>query len=279
MGVLHVMRGKSRQVADLIPVDYVCNTILTAAWHTALNPPGRRIPIFHSASSGTPPPTTAPPPPTCASKRVGGGAGKNPTDWWTIITVGIQWFRRNPIKHELKQFPFAFVVHNYWLFLMAHILLHTTPAAVGDVLRMLQGRNAKLVAGSNHLYTVITQLAPFTSRQWQFLADNVDTKLLASMSAQDKNIFEIEVRKIDWEIYAITLVRAAPMFFHTRHTTHRTTHTTHDTHDTHDTRTAARTHGWCVVQAKGLVQFLLKEELTNNLAAAILEKKKFTAAL
>jgi hypothetical protein len=54
MGVLHVMRGKSRQVADLIPVDYVCNTILTAAWHTAHNPPGRRIPIFHSASSGTP---------------------------------------------------------------------------------------------------------------------------------------------------------------------------------------------------------------------------------
>jgi hypothetical protein len=34
-----------------------------------------------------------------------------------------------------------------------------------------------------------------------------------------------------------------------------------------------------VVQAKGLVQFLLEQELTNNLAAAILEKKKFTAAL
>jgi fatty acyl-CoA reductase len=213
MGVLHVMRGKSRQVADLIPVDYVCNTILTAAWHTAHNPPGRRIPIFHSASSG-----------------------KNPIDWWTVITVGIQWFRRNPIKNELKQYPFAFVVNNYWLFLIAHIILHTTPAAIGDVIRMMQGRHAKLVTGSNHLYTVITQLTPFTSRQWQFLADNVDTKLLASMSEEDKNIFEIEVRKIDWEIYIITL-------------------------------------------AKGLVQYLLKEELTNNIAVAIGEKKKFTAAL
>jgi hypothetical protein len=125
-----------------------------------------------------------------------------------VITVGIQWFRRNPIKNELKQYPFAFVVNNYWLFLIAHIILHTTPAAIGDVIRMMQGRHAKLVTGSNHLYTVITQLTPFTSRQWQFLADNVDTKLLASMSEEDKNIFEIEVRKIDWEIYIITLVRA-----------------------------------------------------------------------
>jgi hypothetical protein len=163
-------------------------------------------------------------------------AGKNPTDWWTIITVGIQWFRRNPIKHELKQFPFAFVVNNFWLFLIAHIIFHTTPAAIGDVLRMLQGRNAKLVAGSNHLYTVITQLTPFTSRQWQFLADNVDTKLLASMSEQDKNIFEIEVRKIDWEIYTITLVRPPPP-----NTIIIITHNTQHTAHTHDTTRRTRT--------------------------------------
>jgi len=212
MGVLHVMRGKSQQVADLIPVDYVCNIALTAAWHTGLNPPGRRIPIFHSASSG-----------------------KNPTNWWTVVTVGTHWFRRNPIKNELKQYPFAFFVNNFWLFLFAHSIFHTAPAAAMDLLRVLQGRRAKLISSSNKLYTVISQLAPFTSHQWQFLADNVDTKLLASMSEKDKQIFEVEVRNIDWEIYIITI-------------------------------------------AKGLVRFLLKEELTNNIAATIGEKK-FQAAL
>lgn len=151
------------------------------------------------------------------------------------MTVGCQWFRRHPIKNELKQYPFAFFVKNFWLYLLAHSLFHTAPAAAMDIIRIAQGRRAKLVSGSNKLYTVISQLAPFTSHQWQFLADNVDTKLLASLSEEDKKIFQIEVRDIDWDTYVMTI-------------------------------------------AKGLVRFLLKEELTNNILEAIGEKKKLTKA-
>jgi hypothetical protein len=40
---------------DVIPVDMVANALLAASYHTAMNPPGKRLPIYHVSTGSTNP--------------------------------------------------------------------------------------------------------------------------------------------------------------------------------------------------------------------------------
>lgn len=49
------MPGLPNGIMDIIPVDLVANALLAASYHTATNPPGKRLPIYHIGSGSTNP--------------------------------------------------------------------------------------------------------------------------------------------------------------------------------------------------------------------------------
>lgn len=49
------MPGFGKGIMDVIPVDMVSNALLAASYHTAINPPGKRLPIYHISTSSSNP--------------------------------------------------------------------------------------------------------------------------------------------------------------------------------------------------------------------------------
>jgi hypothetical protein len=44
------MPGNPKYIMEIVPVDTVVNAVLGAAFHTAMNPPVNRVPIYHCAT-------------------------------------------------------------------------------------------------------------------------------------------------------------------------------------------------------------------------------------
>lgn len=189
LGALHTMHGEQSLVSDMIPVDTISSIIIAAAWRTASQygttsekgVAARKpsLPIYHGTTST-----------------------KNPTQWSASRYIISGYFRRHPAKRSVGP-VWAFYVKNRILHRIAHHLAHTVPAALADAKTLTQGGKAKMVKKANKLLEAQKTLAYFTTHQWFFSTENVDA-LIDAMNEEDLRFFNIDVRKIDWELYFLT---------------------------------------------------------------------------
>eukprot|EP01130_Rhizamoeba_saxonica_P000723 TRINITY_DN10656_c0_g1_i1.p1 TRINITY_DN10656_c0_g1~~TRINITY_DN10656_c0_g1_i1.p1 ORF type:complete len:468 (+),score=93.39 TRINITY_DN10656_c0_g1_i1:18-1421(+) len=179
LGAIHVMRGKSYAISDLIPVDFTTNLIILAAWRTALEPPvGKKIKIYHSATSDT-----------------------NPHTWGNHRLMINSYFQRNRPKKSLS-YPYAMIVHNPILFYILHVMMHSLPAVYGDARRVSKGKKPKLKQASKRIFNTIKGLEFFTSNSWIFSTKNTRS-ICNSLNEVDSEIFNIDTTTINWELYII----------------------------------------------------------------------------
>eukprot|EP01125_Pyxidicula_operculata_P022755 TRINITY_DN9554_c0_g1_i1.p1 TRINITY_DN9554_c0_g1~~TRINITY_DN9554_c0_g1_i1.p1 ORF type:complete len:466 (+),score=37.36 TRINITY_DN9554_c0_g1_i1:56-1453(+) len=187
LGALHFMIGSGSCVVDLIPVDYVANTILSVSWYTAENPPGERMPIYHSASSG-----------------------KNPITWERFRHILVGYFHRNPAKKALSR-SWAYYISNPSLFWLSHTLFTRVPATVTDVRRWTKGEPPKMVANSKTLYNVCMSLSFFTSHSWCFANNNTES-VVQALNNVDSEMFYIDPATIHWETLVIYMCEGIKKF-------------------------------------------------------------------
>jgi len=180
MGVLRVMHGSNEILADFIPVDLVCNTIVAAAWHTSLPKDSTDLSVFH-CTTGT----------------------RNPCLWHVPRQMIPAFFRLNRPKRNIG-YPLAFFIQNDLLFNIASFVLHVLPAMVIDLARLVSGKKAFMVKASMRLHTAINSLAHFTSHNWFFVSQKVEN-LMNRMNEQDLEIFKIDANVIQWEHYLIIM--------------------------------------------------------------------------
>lgn len=178
LGLLHVMIGQRNCIMDCIPVDHVVNIILTASWHTALNPPGKRMPIYHASS------TT-----------------KNPLTWGQLRDSTVGYFQRHPPKRATSWIGGGFTKHfiTFWL---VHVLLTGLPAAALDTKLVIRGKPPRMVAGAKMLGNVVARLSYFTSNTWMFANHNTEA-LRESLNSSDAELFPMDIGKLNWEIWTI----------------------------------------------------------------------------
>lgn len=109
-GTLQCIKIDPESYMDAIPVDYVCNLILSAAWYNVYhNRSTPEINIFHSTSGQT-----------------------NPYTWGKAIALITECARRNPSKHCLW-YPHIFFVRSQILYNLCDLALHYFPAFCVDV--------------------------------------------------------------------------------------------------------------------------------------------------
>ncbi|XP_077066709.1 LOW QUALITY PROTEIN: fatty acyl-CoA reductase 1 [Siphateles boraxobius] len=177
-GILRTMRASNNAVADLVPVDVVINATLAAAWYSGSQRHARpRSMLVYNCTTG----------------------GINPFHWGEVEYCINMTFKTNPLEQafrrpnvNLRSNPFT---NQYWT-----TVSHTLPALLYDGVLMLTGQKPRMMKTITRLHKAMMVLEYFTSHSWVWNTDNV-TMLMNQMGAEDKKVFNFDVRQLHWAEY------------------------------------------------------------------------------
>lgn len=185
-GMLRSMIGDLNAVADIIPVDFSANMMLAIAWHRVVKRHST-IPIYHLTTGML-----------------------NGCTWGNLCTILTRHFKTYPFEGVFRRPNFSFesrkLMHFYWCYIS-----HKIPAFIADMTSFCAGQRPIM----NKLYGKIERatrsLIYFTSRGWEFSMDNY-RGLIQDMSPQDRETFNFDVEKLDWNTYFVRFVLGIKQF-------------------------------------------------------------------
>ncbi|PZC72878.1 hypothetical protein B5X24_HaOG210403 [Helicoverpa armigera] len=180
LGLMHALFTDNETRVGLIPVDYVNNTTIAAAYETAKRVAAgdNNIKIYTVT-----------------------GSTRNPAKWGKLHEY-ISTESRKYTTPLAVFYGFAWQTTNPIIFWIYSWLLHLIPAYVVDAVCFAIGKERRFVKIYKKMYKLQVVLSYFTCFQWRFIDDNT-AKLFDSLSETDKVIFEFDVNKIDWKEYMV----------------------------------------------------------------------------
>ncbi|KAL1414456.1 hypothetical protein MTO96_000860 [Rhipicephalus appendiculatus] len=175
LGMLQSVLAEKEFVGDIVPVDVVANMLICVAWHTAETRP-KDLEVYHCTS--------------------GALAGRT----WAYLTGGIQReFRRHPLPNAVR-FP-KFHLTNSQLWHSVNLwCLHYLPALVVDLALQLHGQKPRFVRHYHKICKAINALKYFLTHEWLFRSNNA-LRLLQELSPTDAQLFDFDVRRLEWRSY------------------------------------------------------------------------------
>lgn len=126
---------------------------------------------------------------------------KNPVTWGWIRDITGGFFDRHPPKKRVGR-PSTRFIPNAVGHAVANAALHFGPAAILDAQRVITGKKARMLKATYILHKAIKSIGFFPNNQWFYANDNVDL-LIDEMNEEDKKLFRIDVRELNWELYLI----------------------------------------------------------------------------
>jgi len=172
------MVGEQEFVADLVPVDFVVNTLIAAGWHIATGP--RSVVVYD-----------------CASGEM------NPLHWYsysrmtnraaiTTPSLNVQWYPH-------FEFRSSRIVN-----LAFDLFCHFPLAFLLDVIRTALGQKPIMMKLARKMRTM-TKLAEFcVTRDWVLHTDNLRNMLEDLSASGDRDVFDFDMCSINWECYLKT---------------------------------------------------------------------------
>lgn len=204
VGLLRVLQGRSSNHADMVPADYVINSVLAAAWDVATiksindnkevqDKDSREekfeseIPVYNFVS--TP---------------------EKPLTWELFQDLSTKHCLQIPSEKCIWHSTFT-MTENVYIHAILVFLLHTLPAYIVDFLAICIGRKPMLVKGYQKINKFANVLSYFCQRQWKFSNDNVQS-LWRRLKKQDQELFEFSMKKLDWDLYFYTYTRGGRVY-------------------------------------------------------------------
>lgn len=166
--------------ADVIPVDFVSNSLIVIAAHTANSALERNL-VYHLTTGS-----------------------KNPLTWgklldWCQITI-----KTKPFLKQIRPLASKPVVSNNLYGRISHemtkIFSHYCFAMFADCIVMLCGHRPFLWKITKRMHQGFDTLQPFTSREWEFVNENY-FKIYNMLSEEEKKMFISDVTQINWFKY------------------------------------------------------------------------------
>jgi len=190
VGLLRCMCANPNFVADLIPGDFVINSILAASWDihiqwkehnnsnniiqsNCLSDEAFLPPIFNSISSNT-----------------------NPLTWGEFSAISRTVSRNNPSSKLIWPVMLK-LTGNKNEFNIYCFLLHTIPAYIVDFLARLTGRKPKLMDAYRKIHKFCDVIAYFSLQSWTFNDKNMQS-LWNRLSKLDQSLFNFDIANMDW---------------------------------------------------------------------------------
>jgi len=193
VGAMKVMIGKLHNTTDMIPVDIVCNGILAAAWRNMkltkeeFDFPSNVI-VYHIASSTV-----------------------NPITWFHAQHLVPSYFVVHRPKRNFGYPGNSTFVQNRFVFNILNYSFHFIPAFFLDGWRMLQGKKPFMLRAARKLDRAMGALTHFTMNEW-FFSNGTTNSLLAELSEEDKRVYFMDVKHLDWTMYLIIFLHGIRKF-------------------------------------------------------------------
>ncbi|KAL0831449.1 hypothetical protein ABMA28_002251 [Loxostege sticticalis] len=173
-GLLRIWYGNPSVVLDIIPVDYVANLLIAAAWETSQSrlKNANGVKIFNC----------------CSGLR-------NPIDVGHFMDICVKHGKRHILTNRRFRIKSNYISYKMWL-----LVLHVIPSFILDVICWVAGKKPVMMKTLKNILRLSSYLEYFTQHQFLILDSNVQA-LLRKMEDIDQQIFELDVTKIQWEEY------------------------------------------------------------------------------
>ncbi|KAH8391498.1 hypothetical protein KR215_001969 [Drosophila sulfurigaster] len=181
IGVLRIAPVNMRAPNAIVPVDYCANCILACAMQAANESAEKRRRSL---------------PPTIYNYVA---HKSNPISNGTFHDILAKYQHTVPLEQALW-YPFLHTTSFLWLFKLIAIFYHTLPGYAIDLVLRLQGQKPRLIKLYTKIHKTMNALAHFSTGFWTHETINTD-HLWQSLSAADKEHFEFDMRKLDWDDY------------------------------------------------------------------------------
>ncbi|XP_067131251.1 putative fatty acyl-CoA reductase CG5065 [Centruroides vittatus] len=177
-GIFRNMLVDEDKVCDFIPSDAVINLMLAAAWRKAITPHRREneIPVYN-----------------CTSGSI------NPFTWRQFFECLKTHYWNYPSENTFL-YPTKIPKKNYYWNRVCIVVQHQFPALLFDIFRVAVGRKPKMMNVYKKVHRTINTTEYFCAWDWKFGARNVQ-ELLETMSTQDKQNFDFDISKLNWDQY------------------------------------------------------------------------------
>ncbi|KAH9511941.1 hypothetical protein DERF_010364 [Dermatophagoides farinae] len=184
LGIARTMEMRCDYISDIIPVDFVANSLIVVGYHSCMYPE-QRSKVVHITSGH-----------------------KNPISWAQILNYSRMAAVKTPsvkMVRPIAQNPISagtFVGrmnHRLTMF-FSHILF----AYIFDLILFICRQKRVMVDVTNKMHRVLEVLEHFTNHQWFFRNDNY-SKIFQSLSDDEKQRYQSNVTAIDWTNYCNAL--------------------------------------------------------------------------
>lgn len=176
-GAISSVRGEADGKVDLIPVDTVCNTMITAAWANSFNK-GFNIPVYN-----------------CTSGQ------RNPFKWKELGDLIVKFARKYPTIYVMMTPGFTYRT-NRFIHKIYEIILHFLPAIAFDLVLRVQGKKPFLYKFAKRSTLTANVGNYFVYNEWNFETRNVQRIIQAAKETQiDADEFKCDVTAFNWDEY------------------------------------------------------------------------------
>ncbi|KAF3420504.1 hypothetical protein E2986_13768 [Frieseomelitta varia] len=168
-GNIKALPVKKDAKLDLVPVDYVVDTVLCAAWHVTLH---RDNEVYNCTSNA------------------------DPLRWDQLINIYLKCSVETPMN-DVLWYPYSKMIDNEIVYGILNMFLNVLPAFVMDIFLKVRGKKPIMMKINKRFNKLLTTLIYFTMREWTFHRDNVckmaeDIKVL-----KDSSKVNLDLRNMD----------------------------------------------------------------------------------
>lgn len=176
-GTISSVRGIEHYTIDLVPVDIVCNTLITAAWANSFTR-SNTIPVYN-----------------CTSGQA------NPFKWSELAAGIMKYGRKNPTKYVML-YPSYKYTTNLLVHFLYEIFLHYLPAIIFDFMLRMQGKKPFMFKIAKRFKLAADTGTYFAMHEWNFETRNLRRINQAAKETQlDANEFNVDITNMDWDAY------------------------------------------------------------------------------
>nr|XP_033197689.1 fatty acyl-CoA reductase 1-like [Bombus vancouverensis nearcticus] len=185
-GIAKVLLGKADVISDVVPIDYVVDVIMCAAWHVTLHI-DNRVKVYNCTSSA------------------------RPIKLGEIIDIFVECSRQIPMKNTLW-YPSCTVVANKYVYDALNVLLSVLPAFAVDIFLRLQGGKPMAMNMSKFYNKLVTATGYFNSNEWSFKRDNIADMINKVKTFEDGNLVKLDLQDMDWKKYLANYLAGIKIF-------------------------------------------------------------------
>lgn len=176
-GTMRSIRGHGHYVSDIVPVDIVCNTLITAAWANSFTR-SNTVPVYN-----------------CTSGQI------NPVKWSELSDNILKSSRKNPTKYVMMYPNYSYTTNNF-VHGFYEILLHFLPAIIFDLMLFVQRKKPFMFKLAKRFKLASDTGSYFVLNEWNFETKNYRRLMRAARETQlDAHEFNFDLSNLNWDWY------------------------------------------------------------------------------